>query len=466
MKLSDSRQSPVIHRGTIAGQVVSLAWPVLLQQFLLLAVSLYDFYLAGNNPPADPSQHTAYQAAQTNANYLGWFISSYTVLVSVGATALVARFVGCGDMAGAVRTTNQAMMLAVGLGLLGGGAGLLMARPVVWVLGVPGDAAEFAVAFLQPLLGLLVFQVVEAAGIACLVGAGDTRTGMVIRGTVAVVNLPMAWGLFHGFGPLPALGFVGIAWGTAFSHAFGCLAVAAVLCRGRYGLRLHRPDLWPLDGSLLYRLLRVSVPAAVDSLSVILGQFWFLYLVNRLGPDAIAAHGVAIVLEAPGYQSAHAFGTAAMALVGQYLGAKRPADAARSGRVALLQGGAFVCAMGLLYGLPARWLFQLYCPHPHQQAAVEMGVPVLRLVAAAMPALACTTILTAALRGAGDVRRPVLFTWVGFLFVRIPLAYLLTSDVVGWGLFGAWLAMFADLYVRGGFFLARFASGRWKSARV
>jgi Na+-driven multidrug efflux pump len=50
--------------------------------------------------------------------------------------------------------------------------------------------------------------------------------------------------------------------------------------------------------------------------------------------------------------------------------------------------------------------------------------------------------------------------------VRIPLAYLLTSDVVGWGLFGAWLAMFADLYVRGGFFLARFASGRWKSARV
>ena len=56
-----------------------------------------------------------------------------------------------------------------------------------------------------------------------------------------------------------------------------------------------------------------------------------------------------------------------------------------------------------------------------------MGVPVLRLIAFAMPALASTMIFTAALRGAGDTRVPVLFTWVGFLAFRIPLAYLLTG---------------------------------------
>jgi hypothetical protein len=33
---------------------------------------------------------------------------------------------------------------------------------------------------------------------------------------------------------------------------------------------------------------------------------------------------------------------------------------------------------------------------------------------------------------------------------------------VGWGLFGAWQAMFADLQVRGAFFLARFADGWWQ----
>ena len=82
-----------------------------------------------------------------------------------------------------------------------------------------------------------------------------------------------------------------------------------------------------------------------------------------------------------------------------------------------------------------------------------------------MPALACTNILNEALRGAGHTRRPVLITWAGFLGVRIPLAYLLTQyyDLSLWG---AWLAMFADLYVRGALFLWMFARGKWKTTKV
>ena len=122
--------------------------------------------------------------------------------------------------------------------------------------------------------------------------------------------------------------------------------------------------------------------------------------------------------------------------------------------------------MAALFFTLAYPMFRLFCPHPEQAPVVEVGVPVLRLVAFAMPALASTIVFTAALRGAGDTRVPVLFTWVGFLVVRIPLAYLLTAPALGLGLFGAWLAMAADLWVRGAFFLARFAGGRWKRARV
>jgi Na+-driven multidrug efflux pump len=61
-----------------------------------------------------------------------------------------------------------------------------------------------------------------------------------------------------------------------------------------------------------------------------------------------------------------------------------------------------------------------------------------------------------------------LFTWAGFALVRIPLAYLLLSPEVGieLGLMGAWVAMFADIYVRGLCFLIRFAGGRWKATVV
>jgi Na+-driven multidrug efflux pump len=131
----------------------------------------------------------------------------------------------------------------------------------------------------------------------------------------------------------------------------------------------------------------------------------------------------------------------------------------------------------VVFAVLAEPMFELFCPGASQRPIIEVGVPVLRLIAFGMPACACTIILLFALRGAGDTRVPVLFTWAGFLGVRIPLAYVLTAEQLdlgflgtwpggGLGLFGAWLAMCADLVVRGGFYLVRFAGGRWQNLRV
>jgi putative MATE family efflux protein len=454
--------------------VIALALPVLAQQGLYFIVTLSDRYLAGHIP-AD--NQTALQAAQTTAHYLAWFISCYNILVTVGSTALVARFVGARDWKLAVAVTHQSLLLAVFLAgvatawaLLGG------IRGMVELLQLQGAAADYATDYLRPLFVLLVFQMIQAAGNACLVGAGDTRTGLWVMIGVAVVNLPLAWGFSWGWGPLPRLGFVGIALGTALSHTLGGLVILAVLARGRFGLRLHwrmfrpRPD-------LLRRLLRISVPAGFDSLSVVAGQFWFLGIVNQLGDDASSAHGIALVWEALGYLSGAAFGTAAMTLVGQNLGAGRADQAARAGWRAFGLAAVVMSFMGAIFYTFAPQMFRVFCPLDEQQSIIAAGVPVLQLVAFAMPGLASTIVFTNALRGAGDTRVPVLFTWIGFFVVRIPLAYFLTRSVVSlgplgdWpginlGLLGAWWAMFADLIVRGVFFLYRFAQGAWKKQKV
>jgi putative MATE family efflux protein len=455
--------------------VLTLAWPVLLQQLLILTVTLSDRLLAGRFQEVDAEQQIASQAAQTTAAYLAWFISSYCILVSVGSTALVARFIGAGDRRSAIHVTNQSLLLALVLGLLGSLLGVVGNSTLVHLLQLQGSAAQFAEDYLRPLFVLLVFQVIEAAGIACLVGAGDTRTGLWVLGGVAIINVPLAWSFFHGVGPFPGLGFKGIALGTAVSHTLGALVVVTVLFRGRAGLQLRLPLLLP-EADLLRRLLRISVPAGADSLSVAVGQLWFVSIVNGLGDAPEAAHGIALGWEALGYLSGAAFGTAAMALVGQNLGAGEPARAARSGWTAFALGGAVMTLMGAVFFVLATPMFRLFCPDPGQQPIIDAGVPVLRLVAFAMPPLASCIIFTSALRGAGDTRIPVLFTWLGFFAVRIPLAYLLTRPQVnlGWttvpgfnlGLLGAWLAMFADISVRGVFFLTRFASGRWHRVRV
>jgi Na+-driven multidrug efflux pump len=294
-----------------------------------------------------------------------------------------------------------------------------------------------------------------------------------VQGGVAAANLPMAWTLCRGIPAVPALGFagwnglgfVGVPLGTAICYVLAGMAVLIVLRRGRAGLKLEFRELAP-DPALLYRLLRVSVPAAADSLSIIGGQLWFLHIVNRLDVTAASAHGIAIGWEGLGYLSGHAFGTAAMTLVGQYLGARRPDLAARSGWTAFGLGCALMTLMGAVFFVLAPGMFGVFCPDPGQQPVIDAGVPVLRLIAFGMPVLASVMVFTAALRGAGDTRVPVLFTWVGFLAVRIPLAYLFTGPAFGLGLLGAWLAMVTDLVVRGCFFFWRFAGGRWKFARV
>lgn len=508
--------------------VLWLALPVLAQQFLILAVSLSDRWLAGNlklevteelevqalgqrvqavgalagamsgsgwlgalaaethwesarilRPSA-----VAYQAAQTTAIYLGWLIHSYTVLVTVGSTALVARFVGGGRAHDAVRVTNQSVVLGVALGLAGSLAGLAGRSSLVGILHLQGEAAAFTVDYLTPMFAFLVFQVVQLGGIACLVGAGDTLSGMLVMAGVAVINIPLAWGLCQGSIPLPLLdaipipklGFTGIALGTGLSNLLGCVAVLLLLARGRAGLRLQAKLMVP-DLALLYRMLRISVPAGIDSLSLMTGQLVFLSIVNQLGEVASGAHGIALTWEALGYLSGNAFGTAAMALVGQNLGAGQHQRAARSGWVAFFLGCGVMCVMGIVFFVLAPEMFALFCPRPEQRPVIDAGVPVLRLVAFSMPAVASCIVFTYALRGAGDTRVPVLFTWIGFVVVRVPLAYYLTRSQLdlgalgtcgGWdlGLLGAWVAMVADLGVRGVFFLYRFGSGSWQSIRV
>jgi putative MATE family efflux protein len=471
--------------------VIALSMPVLAQQGLSFIVLLSDRWLAGHLQVADQA---AVLAAQTTAHYLAWFIFCYNVLVTVGSTALVARSIGAGERRLAVEATHQALLLAVVLGLAATAWAFLGGvRWMVHVLNLEGAAADYAAEYALILFGLLVFQTIEVAGIACLIGAGDTRTGLFVMIGIAVVNLPLAWGFSRGLGPCPNLGFIGIALGTALSHVLGGLVVVGVLMRGRFGLKLE-PALFVPRFELLYRLLRISVPAGFDSFSVVAGQFWFLSIVNRFGNTAASAHGIALVWEALGYLSGAAFGTAAMTLVGQNLGARRPDQAARAGWMAFALGCGVMSLMGAIFYTLAEPMFRLFCPEPGQAPIIDAGVEVLRLVAFAMPPLAATIVFTNALRGAGDTRVPVIFTLVGFFVVRIPLAYYLALNELSFtlpywfdygpdrlaiwkieigpifgmelGLYGCWLAMTADIIVRGIFFLGRFVRGSWKLQKV
>jgi Na+-driven multidrug efflux pump len=109
-----------------------------------------------------------------------------------------------------------------------------------------------------------------------------------------------------------------------------------------------------------------------------------------------------------------------------------------------------------------------------QTEVIELIAELLPVAALSMPALAVVSILGGALRGAGDTRWPLVFTFIGLLLIRIPGSYWLAYDSVtlwptglqiegmGWGVLGAWYAMVADLVLRCVLVLGRFFQGGWK----
>jgi putative MATE family efflux protein len=447
---------------SIAGQVLWLAAPVLVEQSLLYLVYVSDTLLTGRYLSAE------HLAAVTVSTYLLWFVASVLTIVSVGATALVARRSGAHQYQAAARTTEQAVTLALIIGGLILAIGWAAAPWLIWTLNLRGLSAESAVLFLRIVLAVTPLLACTATGNACLRGAGDTRTGMWVMVLINSINISLSWSLVRGFGPLPALGFTGIALGTACGEGVGGLVILAVLLRGRSRLRIELGRMVP-DGIEVRRILRISLPAAGESLTNTLCQLWFLSLINRLGATATAAHGVAIRCEAIAFLTVTAFSVPASTLTGQYLGARRPDLAGRAARTAWGLGTTVLSVLGVLLFTQAAPMFELFLGG-RQPGVVTLGVPVLQVVAFALPALAANNVLSGALRGAGDTRWPWLIVLFGHLVVRLPLTYALATPAadggLGWGLYGAWIAMFADLHVRGILVAARFLHGGWRHARV
>ena len=448
--------------GSIVRQVLRLSGPVLVEQALLYLVGLSDTLLTGRYLSEE------HLAAVSVATYLLWFLGSLMTIVSVGATALVARLTGAGKPFAANRTCQQAVGLSLILGTAAMILGQLVAPSLIRALNLEGQSARSATLFLRVVLLVTPLLACTAAGVACLRGVGDTRTGMWVMILVNAVNVALSWSLVRGIGPIPRLGFGGIAIGTATGEGVGGLAVLIVLARGRSGLRLRPAGIWPAWADA-WRILRISLPAAGESLTNVFCQLWFLGLINRLGATATAAHGVAIRCEALAFLTVSAFSIAASTLTGQYLGAGRPDLASRAAKTAWAIGVTLLVFVGTLIYLEADAMFGLFLGGKQPNVAA-IGVPVLRIVAFALPFLATLNVLNGALRGAGDTRWPWIIVLVGYLGIRMPLTYLLTWPTTeggfGLGLRGAWLAMFFDLSVRGILVAARFLNGGWKAAKV
>ena len=433
-------------------RVLRLAVPSAGEMLLGMLVGLVNTYLVGH-----------LGAASLTAVGLGvqWSMAAMVLFTAVGtgATALTARMIGARDMAGANRVVGQALAIAFACGLLSSTLLVGFAEPAMVLMGARGEALAQGVLYLRIVSAVFPISSLMFIGNACMRGAGDARTPLLVMAAVNVVNVAIAWGLVEGIGPLPALGVRGAAWGSAAGRVVGGLLVVGLLIKGRGGLQLR----WRgPDREIIWRILRVGLPASLDQLIFRFGMLVWVRIVASLGTVAYAAHQVALNAESISFMPGWGFAMAATTLVGQGLGASDHERAERDAMLCFGIAAIFMSVMGVVFFVSAPQIMGLFTD---EVEIIALGSMPLRLIGVVQPLLAAMMVFAGGLRGAGDTLTPMLVNGASVWLLRVPLS-LLAIHWFDWGLTGVWLVMALDLTLRGIVLLWQFRCGRWKTVEV
>ncbi len=446
----------------IHGVVWNLAWPSVTTMLLQTVNSLLDVFFVGNLP--NSAQALAATGVGGGVMFL---LISVSMGVTVGTTALVARFTGAADPESAAEAAGQSITLSAILGLLFGTLTFVLLKPLVAVMldaHRSPIAAELCVRFLQMALMASVPLFVMNALVGAFRGLGDTRTPMAITLATVVTHITGNLVFIYGNLGMPRMGVAGAGLALALSLFVG-LALYLVAVRRHEGLAAafeirhlrFRPD-WA------WRILRIGMPAALQAVIRTLGMMSFTGMLAHTleGASGVAALQIGVRAEGIAFMPGFGYSVAASALVGQSLGARDPRRAERFGWAATLQAVAVMSVMALLFFFLAGWFPR---PFTHDAGVRILGADYLRVNAFCEPFLGLGMVLTGALQGAGDTMRPTVITFLTMWVARIPLGLFLMFTLHQ-NTHGAWVAMCLTTIVGGLLTAALFRSGAWKRIRV
>ncbi|WP_405599849.1 MATE family efflux transporter [Streptomyces sp. NBC_01410] len=372
---------------------------------------------------------------------------SVFVFLAYATTAAVARRVGAGDLAAAIRQGMDGIWLALLLGVAVVAVTLPTAPWLVQAFGASDTAAPYATTYLRiSSLGIPAMLIVLAAT-GVLRGLQDTRTPLYVAIGGFVANAALNAGLVYGAG----LGIAGSAWGTVIAQAAMAAAYLIVVVRGarRHGASL-RPDPVGIRAGA-----QAGVPLLVRTLSLRGVLMIATAVAARLGDTEIAAHQIVLSLWSLMAFALDAIAIAGQSIIGRYLGAG-DADGARQACRRMVQWGV---ASGVVLGILVVVSRPLLIPLFSSDSAVHNTLlPALLVVAVSQPIAGVVFILDGVLMGAGDgpyLAGAMLLT----LAVFAPVALLIPA--LGGGLTALWWAMTLMMTVRMLTLWLRARSGRW-----
>lgn len=439
--------------------VLSLAWPAIVEQVMITMVQYVDTAMVGS------LGSTATAAVGLTASTT-WLFNGLMSAAAVGFSVQVAQHVGAGRGREAQSVTWQALKFVGLFGVALAAVGVALSFPLPGLLGAEEAVRPDASAYFRIIACGMPFNFCSVMLSAIVRCSGDMRTPMLLNLIINVLNVILntlfiyptrTVSLFGASFTMPGagLGVSGAALGSVLSLFTVSMLFLLVLFRGRHSLRISLRERFRFEKKCLTAVWRLGLPVALERTLMCGAQIIITGVITGIGTASVAANHLAVTAESLSYMPAFGVASAGTTIVGQAIGAGRRDLAVRFSRITAYIGILIMTLAGAGLFFFAPQLISIFSTDPEVMA---LGADVLRIVAFAEPLFAASIVVTGVLRGAGDSKAPFFISLITMWGVRITLSLLLAPSM---GLIGVWLAMAAELVVRGIIFLWRLYSNRW-----
>lgn len=299
-------------------------------------------------------------------------------------------------------------------------------------------------------------------------GRQFTRITMVVNLTGSLINIILDYILIFGWGPIPSYGIAGAAWATVTAEFSILFIYLFLLWRSGDARKYRLWSAWRFDRELFFRLLRFGLPSGFHFFVDVCGFSVFIMLIGMIDERVLAATTLAFNLNTMAFLPVVGLGTAVSILVGKRIGEGHPEAAARTTWVGVGIAIVYMLTFGIIYvGVPELIL----TPYAVESNAEDFKlirpvvITLLWFVAAYSLFDAMAIVFGSALRGAGDTRFAMLFSFFcGWSIMVIPTW--IGVQRYDWGVLAAWTACTVYVVVLGLGLGLRFHGGKWRTMRV
>ena len=270
-----------------------------------------------------------------------------------------------------------------------------------------------------------------------------------------VLNLLFVWGL--GFG------VAGSACATLLARIFAMTVVMYKLRDPRLTVSLTQYHSIRPDWGEIRRILRIGIPSGVENSMFQFGKLAIQSTVSLMGTAAIAAQGIASIVENLNGILGIGVGIGLMTVVGETLGAGRREEAVYYVKKLCIISEFVIIASCIVMFILVHPIVYFGGMEPE---SVELCLHMVTWITIVKPVVWVMSFIPAyGFRAAGDVKFTMTVSVISMWLCRVTLTIVL-ARVFGMGPMAVWIGMFTDWTVRGVVYTLRFRSRKWLGHKV